>query len=121
MFWSCGEVEELDAGLVVAGQVVFFPVARLVVVHVVVEVAADDDGAELEDVLGAVGGSSRACNSEAVFDDESAGAPDHSGGDRPSLLFELAAAGDAAGLLGGSPPGGFQRPAAFGGRVACAP
>ena len=39
----------------VAGEVLFVAVACLVVVHVVVEVAVDDDGAELEDVLGAVG------------------------------------------------------------------
>jgi hypothetical protein len=35
--------------------VVFFEVALLVVGQVVVEVAVDDDGAEFEDVLGAVG------------------------------------------------------------------
>src|SRR6266496_2663521 len=51
---------------------------------VVVEVAVDDDGAELEDVLGAVRRPSRACNSEPVLDDESAGALDHAGGDRPA-------------------------------------
>src|ERR1039457_2975000 len=54
------------------------------VAHVVVEVAVDDDGAELEDVLSAVRRPSRACNSEPVLDDESAGAFDHAGGDRPA-------------------------------------
>src|ERR1019366_4853595 len=54
------------------------------VAHVVVEVAVDDDGAELEDVLGTVRRPSRACNSEPVLDDESAGAFDHAGGDRPA-------------------------------------
>src|SRR5216684_794493 len=58
----------------------------LVVPYVVVEVAVDDDGAELEDVLGAVGRPSRACNAESVLDDESAGSLDHAGGDRPALL-----------------------------------
>ena len=52
-FRSCGEGEVLDAGGVVAGQVVLVAVPVLVVPHVVVEVAVDDDGAELEDVLGA--------------------------------------------------------------------
>ena len=55
MFRSCGEAEVLDGGGVVAGQVVFVAVAFFVVRHVVAEVAVDDDGAELEDVLGAVG------------------------------------------------------------------
>src|SRR5712671_1365609 len=58
-------------------------VALLVVGHVVVEVAVDDDGAELEDDVGSVGGPSRSCYSESVFDDEAAGALDHPGGDRP--------------------------------------
>jgi hypothetical protein len=39
------------------------------VVHVVVEVAVDDDGAEFEDVLGAVGGPSGAGDPESVLDD----------------------------------------------------
>ena len=56
MFRSCGEVESFDGVLVVAGEVVLAAVAFLVVVHVVVEVAVDDDCAELEDGLGAVGG-----------------------------------------------------------------
>jgi len=68
-FWSCGEVEVLDGGGVVAGEVVLVAVAVLVVAHVVVEVAVDDDGADLEDDLGPVGRPSRACNSEPVFDD----------------------------------------------------
>ena len=54
MFRSCGEVEALDGVLVVAGEVVLGAVAFLVVAHVVAEVAVDDDGAELEDDLGAV-------------------------------------------------------------------
>src|SRR5260370_41825363 len=58
----------------------------LVVPYVVVEVAVDDDGAELEDVVGAVVRPSRACNAESVLDDESAGSLDHAGGDRPALL-----------------------------------
>jgi hypothetical protein len=45
------------------------PVACFVVVHVVVEVAVDDDGAELEDDVGAVGGPSGAGYSESVLDD----------------------------------------------------
>src|SRR5229473_2547618 len=101
----------------------------LVVPYVVVEVAVDDDGAELEDVLGAVGRPSRACNAESVLDDESAGSLDHAGGDRPALLeclvvahvlavvlqvgdglvhvgqVEVAGAGVRAGLRGD----GFQR------------
>src|SRR5216684_4038752 len=58
----------------------------LVVPYVVVEVAVDDDGAELEDVLGAVGRPSRACNSESVLDDEPAGSLDHAGGDGPAFF-----------------------------------
>jgi len=46
-----------------------FEVALLVVGHVVVEVAVDDDGAEFEDDVGSVGGPSRSCYSESVFDD----------------------------------------------------
>ena len=88
-FWSCGEVEFLDGGLVVAGEVVLVAVALLVVAHVVVEVAVDDDGADLENVLGAVGRPPRACNSEPVFDNEPAGALDHAGGDRPAVLEGL--------------------------------
>src|ERR1035437_2289241 len=84
VFRSCGEVEVFDGGRVVAAEVVFVAVAVLVVVHVWAEVAVDDDGAELEDGLGAVGGPSGACDSESVFDDESAGALDHAGGDRPA-------------------------------------
>jgi len=85
MFRSCGEVEALDGVLVVAGEVVLVAVAFLVVVHVVVEIAVDDDGAELENGLGAVGGPPGTCNSEPVFDDESAGALDHAGGDGPAF------------------------------------
>jgi hypothetical protein len=59
----------LDGDGVVAGQVALVAVAFFVVAHVVVEVAVDDDGAELEDVLGTVRGPSRACNSEPVLDD----------------------------------------------------
>ena len=43
-----------DAGGVVAGEVHIVAVALLVVGHVVVEVAVDDDGAELEDDVGSV-------------------------------------------------------------------
>src|ERR1035437_7907481 len=86
VFRSCGEVEVFDGGRVVAAEVVFAAVAFLVVVHVCVEVGVDDDGAELEDGLGSVGGPSGACDSESVFDDESAGALDHAGGDRPAFL-----------------------------------
>jgi hypothetical protein len=45
--------------------VVFVAVAFFVVVHVVVEVAVDDDGAELEDDVGAVGGPPGARDSES--------------------------------------------------------
>src|SRR6266700_1650362 len=83
-FRSCGEGEVFGAGGVVAGEVVLVAVAVLVVPNVVVEVAVDADGAELEDDLGAVGGPSGPGNSESVFDDEAAGALDHAGGDRPS-------------------------------------
>ena len=83
VFRSCGEVEAVDGVLVVAGEVVFVAVAFLVIPHVVVEVAVDDDGAELKNGLGAVGGPPRAGNSESVFDDEPAGALDHAGGDGP--------------------------------------
>jgi hypothetical protein len=55
VYRSCGEVEALDGVLVVAGEVVLAAVAFLVVPDVVAEVAVDDDGAELEDDLGAVG------------------------------------------------------------------
>src|SRR5271165_5434252 len=89
VFRSCGEVEALDGVLVVAGEVVFVAVAFLVIPHVVVEVAVDDDGAELKNGLGAVGGPSRAGNSESVFDDEPAGALDHAGGDGPALFEGL--------------------------------
>ena len=58
MFRSCGEAEVGDAGRVVAGQVDFVAVACFVVVHVVVEVAVDDDGAEFQDDFGAVRGPS---------------------------------------------------------------
>jgi hypothetical protein len=44
MFRPCGEVEALDGVLVVAGEVVLAAAASLVVVHVVAEVAVDDDG-----------------------------------------------------------------------------
>ena len=92
MFRSSGEAEGGDAGWVVAGQVVLAAVAFLVVVHVVVEVAVNDYGAELEDDLGAVGGPSGPGYSESVFDDESAGALDHAGGDRPAFLQGLVVA-----------------------------
>src|SRR5487761_1382541 len=88
-FWSCGEVEVLDGGLVVAGEVVLVAVALLVVAHIVVEVAVDDDGADLENVLGALGRPPRSCNSETVFDNEPAGALDHAGGDRPAVFQGL--------------------------------
>ena len=55
-------------------------------------IAVDDQGAQLEDVLGAVGGPPGACNAEPVFDDESAGALDHAGGDRPAFLQGLVVA-----------------------------
>src|SRR5487761_1249372 len=84
-FWSCGEVEVLNGGGVVAGEVVLVAVAVLVVAHIVVEVAVDDDGADLENVLGTLGRPPRACNSETVFDDEPAGALDHAGGDGPAF------------------------------------
>src|SRR6266851_419922 len=83
MFRSCGEAEVGDAGRVVAGQVDVVAVAGLVVVHVVVEVAVDDDGAELEDDVGAVEGPPGPGDPESVFDDEAAGALDHPGGNRP--------------------------------------
>ena len=70
------EVQALDGVLVVAGEVVFVAVAFLVIPHVVVEVAVDDDGAELKNGVSAVGGPSCAGNSESVFDDEPAGALD---------------------------------------------
>ena len=89
VFRSCGEVEALDGVLVVAGEVVLAAVAFLVGPHVVVEVAVDDDGAELEDDLGAVGGPSRAGDAESVFDAESAGALDHAGGDGQPLARAL--------------------------------
>src|ERR1035437_5471916 len=83
MFRLCGEVEVFDGGGVVAAEVVFAAVAFLVVGHVVVEVAVDDDGAELEDGLGSVGRPSGPGDAEPVFDDETAGALDHPGRDRP--------------------------------------
>jgi hypothetical protein len=56
VFRSCGvEVEGFDGALVVAGEVLLAAVAVLVVGHVVVEVAVDDDGTDLEDDLSAVG------------------------------------------------------------------
>jgi hypothetical protein len=66
---SRGEVEVLDCGGVVAGEVVLVAVALLVVAHVVVKIAVDDNSADLENVLGAVGRPPRACNSEPVLDD----------------------------------------------------
>jgi hypothetical protein len=69
--------------------VAFFAVALLVIAHVVVEVAVDDDGTDLEYGLGTFGRPSRAGNSESVFDDESAGALDHARGDRPPFLQGL--------------------------------
>src|SRR5512135_1307550 len=136
MFRSCGEVEALDGVLVVAAEVAFAAVAFLVVVHVVVEIAVDDDGAELENGLGAVGGPPGTCNSEPVFDDESAGALDHAGGDGPAfreglVVFhvlvvvgevgdgpvhvgevEVAGAGVSAGLRGDGGEGGGDGPGA---------
>jgi hypothetical protein len=51
VFRSCGiEVEGFDGVLVVAGEVVLAAVA----VHVVVEVAVDNDGADLENGLGSL-------------------------------------------------------------------
>src|SRR2546428_3262996 len=88
-FWSCGEVEFLDGVLVVAGKVVLAAVPLLVIAHVVVEIAVDDDGTDLENVLGAAGRPPRSCNSETIFDNESAGALDHARGDRPPLLEGL--------------------------------
>src|ERR1039457_2622947 len=106
------------------------------VVHVVVEVAVDDDGTELEDGLCAVGGPSGACDSESVFDDEPAGALDHAGGDRPAFLeglvvahvlavvrevgdglvhggeVEVALAGTSAGFRGDGGEGGCDGPRA---------
>src|SRR6266496_492355 len=88
-FWSRGEVEVFDGGGVVAGEVALIAVALLVVAHVVVKVAVDDDGAYFENVLGTLGRPPRACNSESVFDNEPAGALDHPGRDRPSFLKGL--------------------------------
>src|SRR6266536_1438535 len=85
-FRSCGEAEVLDTGGVVAGQVALAAVAVLVVPHVVVEVAVNDDGAELEDDLGAVRGPSGPGDPESVLDDEAACSLDHAGGDWPSLF-----------------------------------
>ena len=69
MFRSCGEAEVGDAGRVVAGQVDFAAVAGFVVVHVVVEVAVDDDGTELEDGFGSIGRPPGSSYSESVLDD----------------------------------------------------
>src|ERR1039457_3730570 len=51
--------------------------------HVVVEVAIDDDGSELEDDVCSVGAPSGTGYPEPVSDDASAGALDHPGRDRP--------------------------------------
>src|SRR5487761_1417882 len=89
-FWSCGvEVEGFDGGLVVAGEVVLAAIAALVVVHVVIEVAVDDNGADLENGLGPFGGPPCSCDSEPVFDDVAAGSLDEPGGDGPAFLEGL--------------------------------
>lgn len=85
MFRSCGEADVGDAGGVVAGEVTFAAVAVLVVGHVLVEVAVDDDGAELENVLGTVRRPSRSGNSESAFDYESACSLDHASSDGPAF------------------------------------
>src|SRR5260370_5627335 len=87
--WSCGVGGVLDGVLVVAGKVGVAAVPLLVIAHVVVEIAVDDDGTDLENVLGAAGRPPRSCNSETIFDNESAGALDHARGDRPALLEGL--------------------------------
>src|SRR5487761_1110291 len=84
VFRSGGEVEPFDGVLVVAGEVALGAVALLVVVHVVVEVAVDDDSADLENGFGTVRRPPGTCNSESVFYDESAGALDHARGDGPA-------------------------------------
>src|SRR6266542_2200831 len=132
-FRSCGEAEVLDTGGVVAGQVALAAVAVLVVPHVVVEVAVNDDGAELEDDLGAVRGPSGPGDPESVLDDEAACSLDHAGGDWPSLFeclvvahvlvvvreigdglvhvgeVEVTSAGAGAGLRGDGGQGGGDR------------
>src|SRR6266487_2054542 len=132
-FRSCGEAEVLDTGGVVAGQVALAAVAGLLVPHVVVEVAVNDDGAELEDDLGAVRGPSGPGDPESVLDDEAACSLDHAGGDWPSLFeclvvahvlvvvreigdglvhvgeVEVTSAGAGAGLRGDGGQGGGDR------------
>ena len=78
-----------------------------------VEVAAGDDGAELEDGLGAFEAPSRACDVHSVLDDVPAGTLDDPGGDGPAflqrggvvqvavLVVQVAGAFVGAGALGG--------------------
>src|SRR5260370_42408834 len=98
----------------VAAEVVLVAVAGFVVVHVVVEVAVDDDGAEFQDDFGAVGGPSGPGDPEPVFYDEGSGPLHQAGGCRPACRPGL---GVADGRGGVRPAGDRPGP---GGEVAVA-
>src|SRR6266571_6884082 len=103
-----------DGVVEVAVVVVALSFALEVVGPVGVEVAAGDEGPDLEDGFGAVDGPPGAGDVHAVFDQVAAGAFDDAGGDRP-------AGGEGFGVVqpggfGFEVSGGFFCGGAFGGR-----
>src|SRR5205823_8514437 len=74
-----------DEAVAVSGVVDAFVLAAEVEAPVVLEVAAGDDGAELENGLGAFESPSRACYVHSVLDDVPAGSFDDPGSDGPAL------------------------------------
>ena len=90
-FDGCGsfEVSRLrceDMAVAVSGMVDAFVLAAEVEAPVVLEVAGGDEGAELEDGLGAFEAPSCARYVHSVLDDVPAGALDYPGGDGPAFL-----------------------------------
>jgi hypothetical protein len=106
--WLCCE----DEVFAVDGSVDALMLLAEVEAPVVLEVAIGDQGAELEDGLGAFKAPSRARYVHSVFHDVPAGALDDSGGDGPALpqrggvaeivllVFQVAGAFVGAGALG---------------------
>ena len=75
-----------DMAVAVSGVVDAFVLAAEVEAPVVLEVAGGDEGAELEDGLGAFEAPSCARYVHSVLDDVPAGALDYPGGDGPAFL-----------------------------------
>src|ERR1700750_1369504 len=75
-----------DMAVAVSGVVDAFVLAAEVETPVVLEVAGGDEGAELEDGLGAFEAPSCARYVHSVLDDVPAGALDYPGGDGPAFL-----------------------------------